>query len=1227
MNPKRPRDFRPPAAFSLIFGLALFSAPAAEPAPFSTPVTEWLVAAGAGEGEADRAPDGGLPSDDGGAWFFVRSGAGGGFVDLLRETEIRGLGRPERVAAHVYVRARESVVASLVVESSAPLAVFADGADAARIGASSAAAPARAVVPIALEKNRWHRLHFFVRTARPGTARLAARIDATAETEARAARPVEAPGAGRPLGPRAPSRLFLRRRAAAASPFADAAGSVFLAVPLELDAAGDAARSRVEIEVRGPDGALFAAPFGPAGAVACAGEPGERVPVDAPVPLREALLAAIHGRSLTVVAHAGSDTATIDVPAPSPRAALAAFFSPAVLPRGVGGDETFAPDRLISAFPLRLRCETSPPEGGDAERVEVPLGSVLAPDGRVVRPGGSSARAWIRPSDPAAERHLEDADLALALHGFPPEEMERLERDAVAALVAGDTEAFSLAIESASATLAAASGASARRVRIVLATLPSRSRAAKEETFDERIERERKRLEEALAESARMRRAVSSVGSASTIAAIAARYPDLAADVRSAAAQNRIELLSGSFTDLDSAALAAAGGESLARQFLLGQKTHLETLGATARIALVPPLGPEETETPLPEALPQILAQSGIECLLLARGAEDLARWESRDGAAVLVARPPVFEEEGSGDDPYRIARAGMAFAERTGLDVAIVLGRFGPRSDRPVSRVLPRIERAPAAAYVAAVRASVAVREDAGDPSPIGTRRGEIDGATRASFARRPQESLFGDRLEPDLVAAETFATIALSFSRPEPARHAAEAWRELLLARSLGGDEGRRRMRLAGDLAEAARREALAAILAEADTRDSGRGLRVAVLNPLAFSRRDLVALDVPESSLPLGDAPLAFVDAAGASGPVESGPSRDGRREIRFVVEAPATGFSIVRIGPSTEAEKESARPAHGRGPESVFLGDAEIRIDAETGSLFRRSASGSWAEILRVEPSGPRRPERIETRSSPVTAEAEAAWRSGAGLSARLVRGARRVDLEFRTGAAGAALVVPVSTYGRTEAVAGSPFGSRLLLPDGTSGAAAALAHRFLTVPAGGESLSILVDRAAPATLGAREVRIDVPPRSGIRCGIVSSAAAPRDALVERAAAAAATPLVGTVPPRAATGEGVLPPIHSFFAVEPENVVVSAVKPAEDGSAGGAVVVRLAECAFRRTTARLVFPGPAGFATPVDLLERDAGCPVAAEGGVLEVELPPGGVRTFRIEGIPFGPPAR
>jgi alpha-mannosidase len=90
-------------------------------------------------------------------------------------------------------------------------------------------------------------------------------------------------------------------------------------------------------------------------------------------------------------------------------------------------------------------------------------------------------------------------------------------------------------------------------------------------------------------------------------------------------------------------------------------------------------------------------------------------------------------------------------------------------------------------------------------------------------------------------------------------------------------------------------------------------------------------------------------------------------------------------------------------------------------------------------------------------------------------------------------------------------------------------------------------------------------------------------------------------------------GRLPAEMSLLRVEPENIVLSAVKKAEDSDE---LVLRWYEIDGKRTTASIALPKEAKAACETDLLEREIGAAKLA-GATLSLETGPYEIKTVRV----------
>ncbi|MGP8251918.1 MAG: alpha-mannosidase [Terracidiphilus sp.] len=92
-------------------------------------------------------------------------------------------------------------------------------------------------------------------------------------------------------------------------------------------------------------------------------------------------------------------------------------------------------------------------------------------------------------------------------------------------------------------------------------------------------------------------------------------------------------------------------------------------------------------------------------------------------------------------------------------------------------------------------------------------------------------------------------------------------------------------------------------------------------------------------------------------------------------------------------------------------------------------------------------------------------------------------------------------------------------------------------------------------------------------------------------------------------------GSLPPSHSFASVTPDNVVLTAVKKAEDANG---LIFRVYEWAGKDATAEFHVPPGATSATVTNLMETPEGDPLPVTGDVVKVPIHPYEILTIRVD---------
>jgi alpha-mannosidase len=103
-------------------------------------------------------------------------------------------------------------------------------------------------------------------------------------------------------------------------------------------------------------------------------------------------------------------------------------------------------------------------------------------------------------------------------------------------------------------------------------------------------------------------------------------------------------------------------------------------------------------------------------------------------------------------------------------------------------------------------------------------------------------------------------------------------------------------------------------------------------------------------------------------------------------------------------------------------------------------------------------------------------------------------------------------------------------------------------------------------------------------------------------------------------------GSLPSSHSFASVAPENVVLTAVKKAEDqnGLDVNGLILRVYEWAGKETTAEFHVPPGATGATVTNLMETPEGAPLPMTGDVVKAPIHPYEILTIRVDYPNAGP---
>ncbi len=353
-------------------------------------------------------------------------------------------------------------------------------------------------------------------------------------------------------------------------------------------------------------------------------------------------------------------------------------------------------------------------------------------------------------------------------------------------------------------------------------------------------------------------------GQAATFWWLEQQDPPLFEKVRAAIAQNRWEIVGGTWVEGE---LNLTAGESLARQFLYGKRYFKEKLGVDPKTAWMPNAFGHSAN------LPQVLKKSGMSAYLFYRPWESmrLFEWEGLDGSQIFGYRPPDWYDANLTRD---VGRQALISKQRFNWPKALRLYGVGDRSSGPSGRDIRLAEdlafvtagRAghPTVPSVRMARAEGFFEELTAKPRGLFLHRGEINFAHPGAWVSQARHKTNNRRGETLLPVAEAFALFAKDYGFTYPQAEFTRDWQNLLINQQqelFAGaaaseelyQEAQRMQRDAAETAKAALDKAMTKIEAAINTQGrTPQEVAVAVYNVSAWPRTDVVEIDV-EVSLP--------------------------------------------------------------------------------------------------------------------------------------------------------------------------------------------------------------------------------------------------------------------------------------------------------------------------------------------------------------------------------------
>ena len=534
----------------------------------------------------------------------------------------------------------------------------------------------------------------------------------------------------------------------------------------------------------------------------------------------------------------------------------------------------------------------------------------------------------------------------------------------------------------------------------------------------------------------------------------------------------------------------------------------------------------------------------------------------------------------------------------------------------------------------------------------------------TQANHKRNMRES------EEELLNAEKYSSLAWLFGMPYPHSSLTEAWQKTLfnqfhdLAAGSGISviykDAQRDYDVVRWTTEEATTGALKTISSEVRTASAAGGVPVMVVNPLAWSRTDLASFDVQMPSAP--KAGLSVLDAQGKPLPFQVLSKDSSTNTYRLLVEAkdvPSLGYEVLHVA-STGSSAPTDLKATGLTLENSLL---RVTVDPETGCItslhqkrtgFESIAAGGCGNELQAFKDTPKdydawnidadfekqvtklnKADSVElTEKGPVRATIRIvrAWQNSKFVQeVSLHAGLDRVDVTnnidwhethvllkaaFPLAASGpeATYEIPYGSIERPTTRNNSWEAAKFEVPalrwadlgDGNHGFSLINESKYGYDAKGNMlRLSLLRSPTWPdpeADRGNHTFSYSLYPHSGDW----------KQALTVRRGYEFNYKLRAS---QVEAHEGNLPSQHSFVSIAGDNVVLTALKKAEDSDA---LLLRLYEWAGKTVDVQISLPEGASGATLTDLMEKPEGATLSVANNQITIPVHPYEIVSVRVE---------
>jgi len=752
---------------------------------------------------------------------------------------------------------------------------------------------------------------------------------------------------------------------------------------------------------------------------------------------------------------------------------------------------------------------------------------------------------------------------------------------------------------------------------------------------------------------------------ASAYLAMEQNYPEIFSEIAARVKEGRWEVTGGTWVEGD---MNMASGEAIARQVLYAKRYFRDKFGADVRICWEPDtFGHAWT-------IPQILKKAGIDYYYFTRCGKDIPMfwWEAPDGSRVLAYNLDSYSagiNAGIGNLPLELQRDfGVSDAMRV-----YGVGDHGGGPMRGHIEAALELQRRlifPTVAFSTAQGFFDKVRSQ---PGEFPTVRDELNFVFEGCYTTHADIKRMNRVSENLLPTAEAFSVIASRYGRPYPGDDFVTAWRNTCFNQFHDIFDGsaihesyeysRGLFEEAYRLADNALQGALQTLGSRIDTR--GPGAAVVVFNPVAWERTDTVLAGV---DLPAGTAAARVRDDRGREAPAQvvGRDSTSGRLQVAFTAQVPSLGYRVFHL---QAADKARLSPGGASADDSGRIENEFWRLQVDTGNglvtsiydkrrhlellppgeranLFQAlwekpHGMSAWqiGEISRTENlDGPaevrvrhRGPARAALRIS-------RKWRNSTFTQdLTLYSGIERIDFittadwrEIGTAQADFPMIkvaFPVA-LSRTEANFEIPFGAIVRPADGREVPALKWIDLSGIAPGGAQyGLSLLNDCKYGHDVNGNVMRLtllrcpyepDPRPDEGVHhftYSLYPHAGGWRKAATARQGYELNNPLIALAQ---LPHEGKLPASHSFLRVEPDNLIVTALKRAEDSDD---VILRFYEFAGTQARGRVVPGFDWASAADVNLMESPTGAPIDMDKPEIRLDVGPFEIKTLHLSRKP------